>query len=114
MEKKITEEQFILLFGFKKNIGVCTAFIVFMINLANLEINYQRLSLSLSWTCQRNRVSLIVKFGLNKNNFIEKKNDNNVANSREVNKKSKFSVIYIYIYIYIYIRLLQNYMKFGL
>ena len=35
----------------KKIIGVCTAFIMFMINLANLEFNYQRLSLSLSWTC---------------------------------------------------------------
>ena len=33
---------------FKKNIGVCITFIVFMINLANLEVNYQRLSLSLS------------------------------------------------------------------
>ena len=32
------------------------------------------LNLSLSWTCQRDRVSLIVKFGLNKNNFV-KKND---------------------------------------
>ena len=50
-EKKITEEEFITLPDFKKNIGVCTTFIVFMINLANLEINYQRLSLSLSWTC---------------------------------------------------------------
>ena len=50
-------------------IGVCFTFIVFMINLANLEINYQCLSLSLSWTCWRGRVSL-VKFGLNKNNFI--------------------------------------------
>ena len=26
------------------------------------------MSLSLNWTCQRDRVSLIVKFGLNKNN----------------------------------------------
>ena len=33
------------------------------------------MSLSLSWTYQRDRVSLIVKFGLNKNNFV-KKNDN--------------------------------------
>ena len=33
--------------SFFLNIGFCTAFIVFMINLANLEINYQRLSLSL-------------------------------------------------------------------
>ena len=31
------------------------------------------MSLSLSWTCQRNRVSLFVKFGLNKNNFVKKK-----------------------------------------
>ena len=38
MEMKIT---------FFKNIGFCTTFIVFMINIANLEINYQRLSLSL-------------------------------------------------------------------
>ena len=44
MEMKIT---------FKKYIGFCTAFIVFMIKLTNLEINYQRLSLSLSWTCYR-------------------------------------------------------------
>ena len=39
-----------------------------------LKKNYQRLSLSLSlslsWTCQRNKVSLLVKFGSNKNNFI--------------------------------------------
>ena len=36
----------------KIKIGICIAFIVFMINLVNLEINYQRLSLSLSlnWT----------------------------------------------------------------
>ena len=54
----------------KKNIEVCFAFIVFMIILANLEINYQFLSLSLSWTYYRDRVSLIIKFGLNKNNFI--------------------------------------------
>ena len=44
-----------------------------MINLTNLEINYQCLSLSLSWTCKRDRVSLFVKFGLNKNNFVLKK-----------------------------------------
>ena len=51
-EKKITKEKLINLLGFKKEyIGVCTTFIVFMINLANLKINYQRLSLSLSWTC---------------------------------------------------------------
>ena len=50
-EKKIVEEKLIPLLGFKKNIRVCTTFIVFMINLTNLEINYQRLSLSLSWTC---------------------------------------------------------------
>ena len=35
---------------FKKYIGVCFTFIVLMINLANLEINYQCLSLSLSLT----------------------------------------------------------------
>ena len=56
------------------------------------------LSLSLSWTYQRDRVSLLVKFGLNKNNFIFKKNDNNVVSSREVNKKLKVSILYIYIY----------------
>ena len=51
-EKKITEDELIPLFGFKKkNFGFCTTFIVFMINLTNLEINYQYLSLSLSWTC---------------------------------------------------------------
>ena len=33
------------------------------------------LSLSLNWTCQRDRVSLLAKFGLNKNNFVLK-NDN--------------------------------------
>ena len=59
----------------KKYIGICFTFIVFMINLANLEINYQCLSLSLSWTCQRDRVPLLIKFGLNKNNFALK-NDN--------------------------------------
>ena len=32
------------------------------------------MSLSLNWTCQKDRVSLFVKFGLNKNNFV-KKND---------------------------------------
>ena len=41
-----------------------------MINFANLEINYQYLSLSLSWTCLRDRVSLLVKFGLNKKIII--------------------------------------------
>ena len=47
-EKKITEEELIPLLGFKNiYIGVCTTIIVFMINLANLEINYQCLSLSL-------------------------------------------------------------------
>ena len=30
------------------------------------------MSLTLSWTCQRNRVSLLVKFELNKNNFLYK------------------------------------------
>ena len=35
------------------------------------------MSLSLSWTCQRDRISLIVKFELNKYNFFYKKNDNN-------------------------------------
>ena len=34
------------------------------------------LSLSLSWTCQKDRVSLLVKFELNKNNFVFKENDN--------------------------------------
>ena len=34
-----------------------------MINLENVEINYQRFSLSLSWTCHRDRVSLLIKFG---------------------------------------------------
>ena len=33
-----------------KKKGVCTAFIVLRINLANLETNYQRLNLSLTWT----------------------------------------------------------------
>ena len=51
-----------------------------MINLANLKINYQylslSLSLSLSCTYYRDRVLLFVKFGLNKNNFVLKKNDN--------------------------------------
>ena len=28
------------------------------------------MSLNFSWICYRDRVSLIVKFGLNKNNFI--------------------------------------------
>ena len=31
------------------------------------------MNLSLSWTCQRDRISLIIKFRLNKNNFILKK-----------------------------------------
>ena len=34
------------------------------------------MSLSLSWTCQKDGVSFLVKFGLNKNNFVLKKNDN--------------------------------------
>ena len=65
-DKKKTKEELIPLFDLKKkNIEVCTAFIVFMVNLVNLEINYQRLSLSLSlsWTCHRDRVSLLIKFG---------------------------------------------------
>ena len=47
-ENKITEEELIPLLGLKKKkkFGVCTAFIVFMINLVNLEINNQLLSLS--------------------------------------------------------------------
>ena len=70
-QKKKEEEEFIPLFGFKKiYIEACTAFIVFMINFANLNINYQCLNLNLSQICQRDRVSLLVKFGLNKNNFI--------------------------------------------
>ena len=45
--KKITKEELILLLSLKKKkIRVCTAFIVFMVNLSNLEINYQCLSLS--------------------------------------------------------------------
>ena len=51
-EKKITEEEFIPLLGLKKEKKkkkeVCPTFIVFMINLTNLKINYQCLSLSLS------------------------------------------------------------------
>ena len=31
------------------------------------------MSLSLSWTCQKYGVSFLVKFGLNKNNFVLKK-----------------------------------------
>ena len=31
------------------------------------------MSLSLRWTCQRDRVLLLVKFRLNKNNFVLKK-----------------------------------------
>ena len=51
-EKKVTQEEFIPLLSLKKkNVGVCIAFIIFMINLTNLELNYQHLSLSLSWTC---------------------------------------------------------------
>ena len=49
--KKIIEEQLIPLHSaLKKKKGICIAFIVFMINLENVEINYQRFSLSLSWT----------------------------------------------------------------
>ena len=47
-EKKITEEELIPLVGLKKNIGVCTTFIVSMINLTILKLNEQYLSLSLS------------------------------------------------------------------
>ena len=52
-EKKIIEEEFIPLLGLKKKKKkeVCPTFIVFMINLTNLKINYQHMSLSLSWTC---------------------------------------------------------------
>ena len=32
--------------------------------------------LSLNWTCQRDRVSLLVKFGLKKKKNLLKKNDN--------------------------------------
>ena len=61
------------------------------------------MSLSLNWTYQRNRVSILVKFELNKNNFILKK-CNDVVNSEDVKKKSKVLVyININIYIYIYI-----------
>ena len=49
-EKKIIKEKLIPLLGFfkKKKKRVCTVFIVFMINLANLNINYQCLSLNLN------------------------------------------------------------------
>ena len=50
-EKKIREEDLIsrfFFFFFFLNTGVCMAFIMFMINLANLKINYQRLNLSLN------------------------------------------------------------------
>ena len=57
------------------------------------------MSLSLNLTYQRNRVSLLVKFGLKKIIVILKKNDNDVTSSRKVNKKSNVSIIYIYIYI---------------
>ena len=35
----------------KKKLGFARLLIVFMINLTNLDINYQCLSLNLTWTC---------------------------------------------------------------
>ena len=49
-EKKIIEETFIPLLGLKYIYWGFTAFIVFMIKLANLELNFQCLSWSLSLT----------------------------------------------------------------
>ena len=43
----------------KKNIEVCFAFIVFMINLANLERNYQILSLSFKFKLIKQNDSII-------------------------------------------------------
>ena len=51
------------------------------------------MSLSLSWTCQKDGVSFLVKFGLNKNNFVLKKS-NDMASSGEVNKKVNALVIH--------------------
>ena len=59
------------------------------------------ISLSLSQTCQRDRVSLIVKFRLNKYNFILKNDNNNVLKKKYVDMKNcesfrDFSFVYVY------------------
>ena len=66
------------------------------------------MSLSLRWTCQRDRVLLLVKFRLNKNNFVLKKsfylNKMIILFKYYVdveNCESFKSFGYIYIYIYI-------------
>ena len=60
------------------------------------------MSLSLSYTCQRDKVSLIIKFGLNKNNFI-KKNDYDVARFGGINKKLKALVYILLKHIYFFL-----------
>ena len=44
-KKKRKKKSLCLYSALKENIGVCITFTVFMINLANLEINYQCLNL---------------------------------------------------------------------
>ena len=58
--------------------------------------------LSLSWICQKDKVSLIVKFGLKKI-ILFKKNDNDlyIMLMWKIVRVSEASVLYIYIYIYI-------------
>ena len=50
------------------------------------------MNLSLSWTYQRDRVSLLLKFGPNKNNFILK-NDNNVEKNDDVKFEIKLDLL---------------------
>ena len=69
------------------------------------------MSLSLSWTCQKYGVSFLVKFGLNKNNFVLKKS-NDMASSGEVNKKENALVIYTHTHTHAFEHVLRGHSIF--
>ena len=60
----------IILFKYCANVKNCENFRGFGYIYIYIYIQMIMMSLSLDWTCQRDRVSILVKFGLNKNNFI--------------------------------------------
>ena len=74
LERAMTYKKFVRQFQILQKNNSKIQILKLLKNQKILKKNYQRLNLSLSWTCKRDRVSLIVKFGLNKNNFV-KKND---------------------------------------
>ena len=69
------------------------------------------MSLSLRWTCQKDGVSFLVKFGLNKNNFVLKKS-NDMASSGEVNKKVNALVIHTHTHTHTFEHVLRGHSIF--